>query len=48
MEKVYADRGLRDSLAKSANEYAKTFSWDDAASKTLALLERTAGGEDAK
>ena len=51
MEKVYADRGLRDSLARSANEYAKTFSWDDAASKTLALLEQaiaSCGGAGAK
>lgn len=47
MEKVYSDEGLRGSLATAAKEYAGTFSWDDAASKTLALLERTAGGEAA-
>lgn len=51
MEKVYADRDLRDSLARSANEYAKSFSWDDAANRTLALLEQTVascGGAGAK
>lgn len=51
MEKVYADRDLRDSLARSANEYAKSFSWDDAANRTLALLEQTiasCGGAGAK
>ena len=48
MESVYSNEGLRSSLATAAKEYAGTFSWDDAASKTLALLERTAGGEGAR
>jgi glycosyltransferase involved in cell wall biosynthesis len=40
MRSLLDDRGLRDRLAAGAVVWANTFSWDDAAQKTVEVLER--------
>lgn len=43
METLYSNAELRDSLAVAAKKYASSFTWDDAAAQTVALLESVIG-----
>lgn len=40
MERIYSDVDLRSSMGWAAKQYASTFSWDEAAEQTMALLQR--------